>query len=95
MELFNLEKTIAKDLLLKKEDPWQILGDIKDFIKEMKDITKSQSNLLFGYIPYQLYGAVNLIPDITKLKTTLKWSPSVNFKNGINKVIQDINTTIN
>ena len=34
MELFNLEKTIAKDLLLKKEYPWQILGDIKDFIKE-------------------------------------------------------------
>lgn len=63
---------------------------LKDFIKEMKDITMSQSDLLFGYIPQQLYGAVNLIPDITKLKTTLKWSPSVNFKNGINKVIQDM-----
>ena len=35
LELFNLEKTIAKDLLLKKEYPWQILPDIKEFIKEL------------------------------------------------------------
>lgn len=34
LELFNLEKTIAKDLLLKKEYPWQILSEIKEFIKE-------------------------------------------------------------
>ena len=34
LELFNLEKTIAKDLLFKKVYPWQILSEIKEFIKE-------------------------------------------------------------
>lgn len=63
---------------------------LKDFIKEMKDITKSQSNLLFGHIPYPPHGVVNLIPDITKLKTTLKWFPSVSFKNGITRIMNHI-----
>ena len=36
-ELFNLEKTIAKDLLIRTEYPWQILSEIKEFIKEIGD----------------------------------------------------------
>ncbi len=32
LELFNLEKTIAKELLIKKEYPWEVLSDIKEFI---------------------------------------------------------------
>lgn len=35
VELFNLEKTIAKDLLSKKEYPWEILPEIKEFILEL------------------------------------------------------------
>ena len=35
LELFDLSKTIASDLLLKKEYPWEILGDIKAYILEL------------------------------------------------------------
>ncbi len=34
-ELFDLDKTIAQELLETKEYPWEVLADIKDFIKKI------------------------------------------------------------
>lgn len=34
-ELFNLEKTIAKDLFEKVDNPWEVLPSIKDYILEI------------------------------------------------------------
>ncbi len=34
-ELFNLEKTIAKDLLERVDNPWEVLPSIKDYILEI------------------------------------------------------------
>lgn len=35
LDLYNLEETIAKDIFLKSEYPWEILPKIKDFIIEL------------------------------------------------------------
>ena len=35
IELYDLEKTIAKDLMLSKEYPWEVLPDIKSYILKL------------------------------------------------------------
>lgn len=46
-ELFDLEKTIAKELFKDKEYPWEVLPNIKDFIIELgKTLPKETFNVV-------------------------------------------------
>lgn len=56
---------------------------IKEYIEEMKSITNSKSRLLFGKIEYPSTGVVSVEPDISKLKKSIDWSPSIDFRAGI------------
>lgn len=61
---------------------------LKEFILDMKAISNSQSNLLFGAIPYGIEGIVSFEPVVDKLKNTLNWTCKVSFEEGIQRLIE-------
>ena len=61
---------------------------LKDFIMEMKEISHSTSELLFGAVPYPASGDVNVSPDVTKLKRETGLRTCISFKDGISRIIQ-------
>lgn len=63
--------------------------ELKNFLLEMKAITKSNSKLNFGAIPHNDSGKYGINPDVTKLLAT-GWKPEVSFENGIKKLINNI-----
>lgn len=60
---------------------------LREFILEMKEVSKSRSKLNFGAIPYPDTGVVSICPDVSKLKISIGWRPQVNFKDGIGRVL--------
>lgn len=63
--------------------------ELKNFLLEMKAITKSNSKLNFGAIPHNDSGKYGINPDVTKLLAT-GWKPEVSFENGIKELINNI-----
>jgi nucleoside-diphosphate-sugar epimerase len=63
---------------------------LSEFIEMMYELTGSTSKLNFGAIPYDERGAVNLMPSISKLKSSAGFSPSVSFEQGINAIISEM-----
>jgi nucleoside-diphosphate-sugar epimerase len=63
---------------------------LKEFIIDMKDICKSNSQLLFGAIPYSDEGTMGFEPIVDKLKQNLEWSCKVDFKEGIKNILEFI-----
>lgn len=61
---------------------------LKEFVIDMKDICKSDSDLLFGAIPYSNEGAIGFEPIVDKLKQNLGWSCKVSFKDGIKRILK-------
>jgi nucleoside-diphosphate-sugar epimerase len=61
---------------------------LKSFIEELYNITRTKSKIIYGAIPYPSTGMVSVNPDISKLKTETKWEPEVSFKEGIEMVIE-------
>lgn len=61
---------------------------LRSFIEEMAEITGTQSELLFGEIPYPDTGMVSLWPDITKIKRELCWEPKISFREGIQSIVK-------
>lgn len=62
---------------------------LKEYIEKMRELTKSQSVLRYGTVPYPSTGIVNVNPDVTKL-TEIGWKPSVKFEEGIKKIISSM-----
>lgn len=61
---------------------------LKDYVEIMKDVTKSDSLLEYGKVPYPVQGMVSFIPDVSKLKREINWASTVTFEEGINHIIQ-------
>lgn len=61
---------------------------LKDFVFEMKDITKSQSQLQFGEIKPEHIVSIN--PDISKTFNRIHFVSNYTFKVAIKKIIQDM-----
>lgn len=69
-------------------------GDVrqlKDYVLEMAQLTRTSSDLQFGELPYPSTGIVSLWPDISKLKRELDWEPRVTFAKGILTIINALN----
>lgn len=62
---------------------------LRKFVKCIKTVLKSESELLFGAIPYGSNGPVNLMPDVAKIKNALNWKPQISFENGIRELISN------
>lgn len=58
---------------------------LKEFVNEMKQVLKSDSELKFGAVPYTPAGVVSIQPNIDRLKST-GWEPKVSFSQGILKM---------
>lgn len=61
-------------------------GDVrqlKDYVLEMARITRTESELRFGAIPYPKTGMVSLWPDVSKLEKELGWHAATDFSTGI------------
>lgn len=63
---------------------------LKEFINEMKRITCSKSELVFGAIPYTTAGIINIQPDISKLCREINWEPKTSFERGISHIIESL-----
>ncbi len=61
---------------------------LREYIEEMRRISDSRSELLYGTIPYPETGIVNTNPAIDKLLNTIGWKPETSFEEGICKVIR-------
>ncbi len=75
--VYNLGSGIAKPL--------------REYIYEMRSLTSSKSDLLFGAIPYPSTGMVSIEPDISKIIKETGWYPKVTFETGIKQVIESLN----
>lgn len=64
---------------------------LKDYVESVKSITKSNSKLLYGVVPYGKDSVMNLNADITKIKKDTSWGgPRVAFEDGICKICENI-----
>lgn len=61
---------------------------LKEYVLELKNILKSDSNIRFGAVPYGEAGTVGFKVNIEKLYRTLQWKPEVSFADGIRKKIR-------
>ncbi len=61
---------------------------LREFIARIAELTGSDSELLFGAVPYGSEGIRNLMPDPGKIKRALQWEPDVTFDDGILTIIQ-------
>ncbi|MEW9923889.1 NAD-dependent epimerase/dehydratase family protein [Clostridium butyricum] len=62
--------------------------ELKEFVIEMKKITKSNSELQFGALQYNKEGIINCEPIVEKLNKNLNYKSQVKFKDGIKKIIK-------
>ncbi|MCI9250139.1 MAG: NAD(P)-dependent oxidoreductase [Dorea sp.] len=68
-------------------------GDVrtlKSYVMEMAEITKTESELHFGAVPYPETGMVSIWPDISKMRNELGWKPQVSFKTGVSRILKDM-----
>ncbi len=62
---------------------------LKSYIEEMKKITGSKSNLIYGAIPYEGEQIPHMICDTEKIMRSINWKPEITFEKGIKKLIRD------
>ncbi len=68
--------------------------ELRDFVLKLKNITKSDSNLVFGAIPYGSSNIVSLLPNINRLKSDANFEPRTEFSQGILQIIDDIKSQL-
>ena len=61
---------------------------LKEYVEIMKQETKSESNLIYGGIPYPETGMISFIPGIFKLQNAIHWKTEITFEKGINKILK-------
>lgn len=62
---------------------------LKEFIEEIKEISKSKSAINYGIVSYPLSGKINIYPSIEKLKKDINWTSQINFEQGILEIIHN------
>ena len=60
---------------------------VYDFIREIKNQLDSTSNLNFGALPYRENEIMDSKADLTKIQSLFQWTPEVDFKVGIKKLL--------
>ena len=60
-----------------------------EFVLKIKGKLNSDSELVFGAIPYNTTGVVSLKPNVDKLKNATGWKPIVDFEMGIGEIIKE------
>lgn len=63
---------------------------LRKYVEEMAQLTRTNSELLYGAVPYPETGMVSIWPDVSKLKRELGWAPEVSFEEGIQSIIRSV-----
>ena len=63
---------------------------LREYINEIRDITKSSSLLDFGAFRQTADSTYSVIPDMTKTYTAFSWSPKITFDEGIRYMIRKL-----
>lgn len=64
---------------------------LKEFVMQIKAQLNSTSELKFGAIPYGDNGIINIQPNVKKIQEELNWKCKVDFREGINRILQFMN----
>jgi len=76
----------------KKIEIYNIASDdtriLRDFTEEISKIINSDGKLLYGEL--STFQVLSLQPDISKLKSDIKWKAKVSFEQGIKSIIKSI-----
>lgn len=62
---------------------------LRSYLEEMKNITGSESDLVYGAIPYEGEQVPHTICDTTKIMHSINWEPGISFEEGIKKWISN------
>ncbi len=65
---------------------------ILDFAKKIKELTKSESNIVFKDLPED--DPLKRKPDISKAKEKLEWEPKISIEDGLPKTIEWFKTQV-
>lgn len=63
---------------------------LKEFVLQIRQITKSKSDLRFGAVPYGKEGIISFEPVVDKLKVAAGWQPKIQFTDGIEEIFNNI-----
>ena len=61
---------------------------LREYVEEMRKITKSSSIINYGAVPYPPTGIVHTNPDVGKLMHDVGWKPEISFYEGIKRIIE-------
>lgn len=61
---------------------------LKSYFEEMKMVSKSKSELIYGAIPYSSNEIPHVICNSDKIRNAINWEPQITFKEGIQEMIQ-------
>lgn len=82
-----------KERLEKEENPvFNLAGDdtrpLKEFVEEIHSICGGRGTCAYATRAENAEGVINLIPDISKICRVTGWKPEIDFKEGIQKVLE-------
>ena len=60
---------------------------LREYIKDLRDVVSPKSDLAFGAIGYYPHQVMHLQADIKELTQDTGWKPSVDFKDGIERLL--------
>ncbi len=60
---------------------------LKEYVEAMHQLCKGRGSYTYGKRENSAEGAVNLIPDISKLRQDTGWEPQISFEEGIRRII--------
>lgn len=85
--------TVPEERLSELESPvFNLAGDdtrpLREFVEEIHAVCGKKGACIYGARAENAEGAVNLIPDISKICRITGWIPAVNFKEGIKKTLE-------
>lgn len=56
---------------------------LREYVEEIREILGSNSNIVYGALPYPQGGKIDLLVDISKITTVTDWRALVEFDDGI------------
>ncbi len=91
------EERLGYDAAGSENGIYNIAGDedatmpLRDYVEQIYELCGCKGELIFGALPYNAEGFNELIPDIGKIRSKTGWGPGTGFKDGILKMLEEIN----
>lgn len=70
--------------------PMEETGPLRDFVEQIYELCGRRGSFEYGLRPPNAEGVVNLIPDISKMKRVVSWTPQIRFEQGILNILRKL-----